>query len=442
MARDLTSGMQAEVQAPVLRPVIFYEGEFSTGTLRLWSGLGTISWNGQTWTGAGNAIGISEIAETADIRAAGVTASLSGNVSSLIAAALAEARYGKPGKVWLGCFGDETLESGTAQAGSTNTLTLAAGASGEINAHANKLLRLTGGVGSVQERSVFTYDGVTKVATVSPRWRTNLILHSEELTTIWAHTDGGGFVTANAATAPDGAATADRVGEASGVNVNGHGVRQSFTVVSGVTYVLSYYAKAAGRTRCSSWQFVPVDTTANSIFDLSAGTVAQSSPAGATITALPNGWYRCTDLFTATASGTVTVHIQPQDSTATQGYSGDGTSGVYIWGVQVEAVAIAGDYIKTTAAAVALPDATTTYDVIDENGIVADPYLAFVGRLDVPVIDDAGQSCVISMQYESRLIDLQRTRERRWTHEDQQIDFPGDLGFEYVTSLPDQVLIW
>lgn len=76
------------------------------------------------------------------------------------------------------------------------------------------------------------------------------------------------------------------------------------------------------------------------------------------------------------------------------------------------------------------------------NAIIADPYLVRAGRLDVPKISDAGDSCSITVQYEDRLIDLERPRERRYTHEDQQIDYPGDLGFEYVASLQEASDIW
>jgi hypothetical protein len=40
------------------------------------------------------------------------------------------------------------------------------------------------------------------------------------------------------------------------------------------------------------------------------------------------------------------------------------------------------------------------------------------------------------------MIDLQRPRERRYTHEDQQIDHPGDMGFEYVSQLQELNLAW
>jgi hypothetical protein len=70
------------------------------------------------------------------------------------------------------------------------------------------------------------------------------------------------------------------------------------------------------------------------------------------------------------------------------------------------------------------------------------PQLIFRGRLDVPEVNYSGDSASITITYESRLVDMRRARERRWTHEDQQIDHPGDRGFEYVASLQDQVLEW
>lgn len=76
------------------------------------------------------------------------------------------------------------------------------------------------------------------------------------------------------------------------------------------------------------------------------------------------------------------------------------------------------------------------------EAVIADPFLAFWGRLDVPSIEDAGETCVVRITYESRLIRLQTPNERRYTHEDQQIDFAGDLGFEYVEDPQDKRIIW
>ena len=81
--------------------------------------------------------------------------------------------------------------------------------------------------------------------------------------------------------------------------------------------------------------------------------------------------------------------------------------------------------------------------VLDANGAVDGLAVElFVGRLDVPTINDEGANCTISISYESRMIDLTRPREFRYTHESQQVLHPGDLGFEYVTSIQDLEIVW
>lgn len=102
MARDLTAGMLSSIAAGTVRPVLFYQGSFSGGTVRLWTGLGSVSWNGQTWLGAGSLLGMSSIQETTEVRAAGLTISLSGMPGSLISLALSQARQGAAGLVYLG----------------------------------------------------------------------------------------------------------------------------------------------------------------------------------------------------------------------------------------------------------------------------------------------------------------------------------------------------
>lgn len=102
MSRDLTADFLAEIEAAALRPVRLVEAEFTGGWLRLWTGIGAVSWNGETWAGAGNLLGISEIAEASDVRAVGITVSLSGLNTSIIALALAQARQGLPCRVYEG----------------------------------------------------------------------------------------------------------------------------------------------------------------------------------------------------------------------------------------------------------------------------------------------------------------------------------------------------
>ncbi|MFD2101864.1 hypothetical protein ACFSKJ_00295 [Tabrizicola soli] len=102
MSRDLTPDFALALAERDLRPVIFFEGHFASGPLRLWSGLGEIGWAGESWSGAGALLGLGAIEETSEVVAGGTSVSLSGIPPHLVQLAIAEARQGLPGRVWLG----------------------------------------------------------------------------------------------------------------------------------------------------------------------------------------------------------------------------------------------------------------------------------------------------------------------------------------------------
>lgn len=80
---------------------------------------------------------------------------------------------------------------------------------------------------------------------------------------------------------------------------------------------------------------------------------------------------------------------------------------------------------------------------LNSSGVVIDdPILMFEGKLDVPSIQEGSDTSTITLSYESRLIDLQRPRESRYTNEDQQRAFPGDLGCEFIASLQEKQITW
>ena len=79
---------------------------------------------------------------------------------------------------------------------------------------------------------------------------------------------------------------------------------------------------------------------------------------------------------------------------------------------------------------------------LSSGSIVSDPYLIFAGRLDVVHLDESSEGSTISLQYESRLIDLSRPRVFRYTPEDQEREFAGDLGMEFVPALQDKKVTW
>lgn len=76
-----------------------------------------------------------------------------------------------------------------------------------------------------------------------------------------------------------------------------------------------------------------------------------------------------------------------------------------------------------------------------DGTFAADPVQIFAGFIDVCPVEDSGETSTISVQLEKDLID-RRSDARRYTHEDQQLDAPGDLFFEYVAGLADKVFAW
>ena len=79
---------------------------------------------------------------------------------------------------------------------------------------------------------------------------------------------------------------------------------------------------------------------------------------------------------------------------------------------------------------------------LSSGAVVADPYLIFDGRMDVMTIDDNGETANISLTAESRLIDLERARERRYTSDDQKVRHPNDTGLDFVASLQEKEIAW
>lgn len=106
----MSSPMLAALTASALRPAIFVEATFATETLRIWSGVGSISWNGHSWIGVGSLGGIATIEEGANVQARGTSISLSGIDPESLADALQEIRIGRPVSIYFGSFaGDGSL---------------------------------------------------------------------------------------------------------------------------------------------------------------------------------------------------------------------------------------------------------------------------------------------------------------------------------------------
>lgn len=108
MSRTLTSGMTTVTTADVVRPAYFVRMVFDSGespnVLNLWNGVGDLAFGGNTYTGVGDLLSISQITETADIQATGINVSLTGVKSSFIVIAKDHDYQGRALTVSLGAF--------------------------------------------------------------------------------------------------------------------------------------------------------------------------------------------------------------------------------------------------------------------------------------------------------------------------------------------------
>jgi len=185
--------------------------------------------------------------------------------------------------------------------------------------------------------------------------RTNLCLYSEAFDNA-AHTKTRCSVSANALAAPDGATTADKVVEDSSASTS-HYVQQSLTITANTVYAVSVFAKAGERSIIALFWRDGADGV-QAYFDLSAGSVASSNAFGsgsdvaAAIEDCGGGWYRCKltgKINASTTTGLLQIYLTT--STGSVSYSGDGSSGLYLWGAQVSVGSFAASYTATTSAA-------------------------------------------------------------------------------------------
>jgi hypothetical protein len=172
-------------------------------------------------------------------------------------------------------------------------------------------------------------------------------------------------VVSNAAIAPDGTLTASKL-----IGNNGASDRKSTYQTASITantyYTYSVYLKAAEYDSATIW----IDTVgtlpnayqgANSLANLTLGTVggAQTS-----MTPVGNGWYRCSTTGSANISS-VNFTISQGDANGVGTPAGNGSSGIYIWGAQLELGNIATTYQGIAAASTLVTPNFATKTVSD-----------------------------------------------------------------------------
>ena len=194
------------------------------------------------------------------------------------------------------------------------------------------------------------FQGNTKGALLLEPSRSNLTLYSEDLSnSYWAKQNGS--ITSNAIASPSGVKNADLFTE--NTSTSDHAIFDIVSYfVSGTTYTISFFAKSNGRTKLELAS-ANSGTCPTGRFDLEAKTAnATNTSFGAKIEDYGNGWFKCSVSRVAPNSGIDLPYYATVINFGTLSYTGDGTSGMYLWGMQAEEGSYATSYIPTSGSAV------------------------------------------------------------------------------------------
>ena len=223
--------------------------------------------------------------------------------------------------------------------------------------------------------------------------RTNLVTDSSDF-----HA-GAGWLKSNLSTAadqitsPSGQKDADELIEASGTIT-----ASIYQAVAAGTHTVSCYMKANSAGRYGKLRMS--GNIAEAAFDLTNGTVAGTpyAPDNYGIEDVGNGWYLC--WISATAGVGYNAITGLTDNTTGSNYTGDGTSSIYVWGMQVEQGSTPSSYIPTNGSTVirgaqSLTVPANWYDA--DNPTPTGPELVTNGGFDADTSGWTGNNATLSL---------------------------------------------
>ena len=196
---------------------------------------------------------------------------------------------------------------------------------------------------------------------------TNLLTWSEDFSN-GSYGKGDGIVIAtNTTTSPDGTQNADKVYTNTTVNGDHYLNKSPFASVSSSTaYTYSIFAKKG------EFNYISIESTIqNDLYKAATINLNDGSVSNNTYSITPkvenygNGWYRISVFGTTSSSQTsADTYIILLNNSQQRFYTGDGVSGIYTYGWQLEASSYPTSYIPTTSSS-----ATRVADVAQKTGI-------------------------------------------------------------------------
>lgn len=179
------------------------------------------------------------------------------------------------------------------------------------------------------------------------------------------------------AVSPVGDMTADFVYDDS-TPTNTHYLQQTFTTDGSSSYVFSVFLKAGARYKGRITLFGGFAANAYGDFDLSTGTIIGGNYDAIGIIPLDNGYYF---LYISNTSNSIVasgLRIQLADNDGTLSYSGDGASGLYVWGANGTRSDILTSYIQAVATTQTRSKDEAYYDAADIPVWLRDGYRQYI----------------------------------------------------------------
>lgn len=214
-------------------------------------------------------------------------------------------------------------------------------------------------------------------------------------------------VVPNTVSSPTGTITAGKLVEDSADSVH-YARKASIGSYSGL-FIISTFVKAAEREVISLYMDDEAGTSVAYDFNLTTQVITQraltsvwSSPY-AYMQHVGNGWFRCVVVATRTTAASIGGRVSVGHSGVTvwpfgqPSYLGDGTSGLYVWGAQLEinpGYPTAGVYVPTTATTTANSSVWPNVNVSDV--VLANSTLA-VNKININTVGNSAHQHYISL---------------------------------------------
>ncbi len=208
----------------------------------------------------------------------------------------------------------------------------------------------------------FDHDPVTgeSLGLLVEEARTNSLLYSSQLTNSYWNGNSGITTNPNSTVAPDGTITALSITQ--DTSTGEHRFGNSLNISPTANATLSIFVKPNGCRYVGLSQ--NTESYVTSRFDLTGeGSVLSGS---GTIQSFPDGWYRISE-FRSAYPYRPYFHLLDNSGSSTKSFTGDGVSGVWIWGFQKEAGSFPTSYIPTPATFTSRASTATYYDA---NGVI------------------------------------------------------------------------